>query len=203
MIDYTLIRSSRRTLSIQIDRTGTLIARAPMRMSVSQIEHFIMVKKDWIEKKIKNIKTKAPKVQYTDTEIIEMKKKLRAYIVPRVHELWEWRWLPQFTSIRITKSEWRWGSCSGKNWLCFSYRLAEWLDGSLFLSSRGTRDLPQVETEADSSYRQNDKGKFIDAIIIHELAHLREKNHQRPFWNLVYSMMPEYESIMKNRENLD
>jgi predicted metal-dependent hydrolase len=132
-----------------------------------------------------------------------MKKKLRAYIVPRVHELWEWRWLPQFTSIRITKSEWRWGSCSGKNWLCFSYRLAEWLDGSLFLSSRGTRDLPQLETEADSSYRQNDKGKFIDAIIIHELAHLREKNHQRPFWNLVYSMMPEYESIMKNRENLD
>jgi UTP pyrophosphatase len=44
---------------------------------------------------------------------------------------------------------------------------------------------------------------FVDAIIIHELAHLREKNHQRPFWNLVYSMMPEYEFIMKNRENLD
>ena len=89
MIDYTLIRSSRRTLSIQISHTGELTARAPMRMSVSQIEHFIMVKKDWIEKKIKNIKTKAPKIQYTDTEIIEMKKKLRAYIVPRVHELWE------------------------------------------------------------------------------------------------------------------
>lgn len=89
MIDYTLIRSSRRTLSIQIDRSGTLIARAPMRMSVTQIEHFIMVKKDWIEKKIKSITTKVPKIQYTAVEIQEMKKKLRTYIVPRVHELWE------------------------------------------------------------------------------------------------------------------
>jgi predicted SprT family Zn-dependent metalloprotease len=81
--------------------------------------------------------------------------------------------------------------------------LAEWLDGSLFLSSRGTRDLPQVEIEADSSYRQNDKGKFIDAVIIHELAHLREKHHQASFWKLVYTMMPEYETIMKNQKNLD
>jgi predicted metal-dependent hydrolase len=89
MIDYTLIRSSRRTLSIQISHTGELTARAPMRMSVTQIEHFIMVKKDWIEKKIKNIKTKAPKIQYTESEVIEMKKKLRNHIVPRVHELWE------------------------------------------------------------------------------------------------------------------
>ena len=89
MIDYTLIRSSRRTLSIQISHTGELIARAPMRMSVSRIEDFIMVKKDWIEKKIKSIKTKVPKIQYTAVEIIEMKKKLRKHIVPRVQELWE------------------------------------------------------------------------------------------------------------------
>jgi predicted SprT family Zn-dependent metalloprotease len=71
------------------------------------------------------------------------------------------------------------------------------------LSSRGTRDLPQFETETDSSYRQNDKEKFIDAIIIHELAHLREKNHQKPFWDLVYRMMLEYESVMKDAKYAD
>jgi predicted metal-dependent hydrolase len=27
---------------------------------------------------------------------------------------------------------------------------------------------------------------------MHELCHLREKNHQKPFWNLVYSWMPDY-----------
>ena len=44
------------------------------------------------------------------------------------------------------------------------------------------------------------RSDFIDAIIVHELAHLREKNHQKPFWDLVYRMMPDYEKVMKNRD---
>jgi predicted metal-dependent hydrolase len=44
---------------------------------------------------------------------------------------------------------------------------------------------------------------FIDAIIIHELAHLREKHHQKSFWKLVYQMMPEYEVIMKQKKISD
>jgi len=80
--------------------------------------------------------------------------------------------------------------------------LAEYLESHI-LSSRGTRDLPDSEKEADSSYRQNDKTRYIDAVIIHELAHLREKHHQPNFWKLVYEMMPEYEIIMKHQKNLD
>jgi predicted metal-dependent hydrolase len=45
--------------------------------------------------------------------------------------------------------------------------------------------------------------EFIDAVIVHELAHLREKHHQSSFWKLVYTMMPEYETIMKDQKNLD
>jgi predicted metal-dependent hydrolase len=133
----------------------------------------------------------------------EMKKKLMEYLIHRVSELWEWKWLPKYTSIKVTKSERRWWSCTSKNWLCFSYRLAEYLEFPPILSSRGTRDLLQSETEADSFYRQNDKTRFIDAVIVHELAHLREKHHQPSFWKLVYTMMPEYETIMKDQKNLD
>lgn len=207
MPDYTLIRSSRRTLAIQIDKTGRLIVRAPIRMSVDLIERFIEAKDSWIQKHKKLAEERKEKTrekkEYSDRDIHEMKARLMNYLSTRVPELWDWRSLPKYTNIKVTKSDKRWWSCSSKNWLCFSYRLAEWLDGSLFLSSRGTRDLPQVEIKADSSYRQNDKGKFIDAVIIHELAHLREKHHQASFWKLVYTMMPEYETIMKNQKNLD
>lgn len=174
-MDYTLIRSSRRTLSIQIGREWQLIARAPMRLSVRLIEDFIEAKKSWIEKHIQKAedkKQKAVKKEYTETEIREMKTKLMEYLTYRVPELWEWTSLPKYTSIKITKSERRWWSCSGKNWLCFSYRLAEYLEQHPL---------------------------FIDAVIVHELAHLREKHHQPSFWRLVYAMMPEYESVMKNR----
>lgn len=49
MIEYRLIRSDRRTLSISIDREGALVVRAPKRMGVREIEAFIQQKQHWIE----------------------------------------------------------------------------------------------------------------------------------------------------------
>lgn len=49
-LEYTLIRSSRKTLALNIDRDGRLIVRAPYRLSVEKIEQFIAEKADWIEK---------------------------------------------------------------------------------------------------------------------------------------------------------
>ncbi len=65
-------------------------------------------------------------------------------------------------NVKITRAEKRWGSCSGKNTLCFSYRVLM---------------LP---------------GKIIDYIVVHEVAHIREKNHSQRFWNLVESLMPDF-----------
>ena len=162
-IPYFLIRSKRRTLALQIHTSWDIVVRSPMRTSLFIIEDFINQKIDWIEKHQRKIQEKTTKKILTDSEIKIQIETLRLYIIPRVYEFWEWKNLPKITSIKITKSEGRWGSCSGKNWLCFSYRLFEYIDTP-----------------------------FIDAIIMHELCHLREKNHQKPFWNLVYSWMPDY-----------
>jgi predicted metal-dependent hydrolase len=37
----------------------------------------------------------------------------------------------------------------------------------------------------------------IDYVIIHELMHIKEKNHSAKFWKLVELVMPEYK---KNRQ---
>lgn len=82
-----------------------------MRMPASFIEDFIERKKDWIEKhqkKIQDSPSKNQKVEYTETEIIAMKKKLLEYIIPKVEEIWKSQNLPNYTSIKITKSEHRW-----------------------------------------------------------------------------------------------
>ena len=36
--------------------------------------------------------------------------------------------------------------------------------------------------------------KIIDYVIIHELCHLKIPNHSPKYWNLLYKMMPDYET---------
>ena len=64
--------------------------------------------------------------------------------------------------IRITSAKSRWGSCSRDNRLSFSWRI---IMASLTI---------------------------IDYILIHELVHIREKNHSRQFWTTLESILPDY-----------
>ncbi|PWW03266.1 hypothetical protein DFQ01_107164 [Paenibacillus cellulosilyticus] len=65
-------------------------------------------------------------------------------------------------SIEIVESATKWGSCSSAKQLTFNYRLA----------------MAPVEV--------------IDYVIVHELCHLKHMNHDRSFWRLVGSIMPDY-----------
>ena len=90
------------------------------------------------------------------------KQQAHAYIIPRCRELAQ-EYGFRFQDIRITSAKTRWGSCSSKKNLNFSYRLV-----------MAPRDC-------------------IDYVIIHELCHLREMNHGPRFWKQVSQIMPEYQ----------
>jgi predicted metal-dependent hydrolase len=63
-----------------------------------------------------------------------------------------------YNNFKITSAKTRWGSCSSKRNLSFTFRLI------------------MTKTEC------------IDYVIIHELAHLKEMNHSKNFWNEVEIM---------------
>ena len=103
---YALIRSKRRTVALQINKHGELIVRAPMKLSVSFIEGFIEEKKDWIQKHQIRMKSEvrgSRKKEYSQSEILEMKKELKDYIIPRVAVLWQGKNLPKYTNIKIIR----------------------------------------------------------------------------------------------------
>lgn len=75
-------------------------------------------------------------------------------------------------TVKINASKTRWGSCSGKNSLNFSWRL--------IMANEGC----------------------IDYVVIHELAHTAEHNHSYRFWAIVESYMPDYKKREKDLKEL-
>ena len=47
--EYSLIRSARRSVSVSIKDDNSLVVHAPLRMSLSEIERFLLSKSGWID----------------------------------------------------------------------------------------------------------------------------------------------------------
>ena len=66
------------------------------------------------------------------------------------------------SAVKITGAKTRWGSCSQRGSVNFSWRLM-----------MGSDDV-------------------IDYVVVHELAHLTEMNHSAGFWSIVEGVLPDY-----------
>ena len=125
-MEYKLIRSKRKTISIEINERCEVIVRAPNRISERQIEKFVLEKQDWIEKALEKMKKRAEtRKVYSEADIKELYKKARD-ILP--HRLKFWSEITGFTptGVKITSAKKRFGSCSPKNSLCFSVFLFDY-----------------------------------------------------------------------------
>lgn len=159
MNDYKLIKSFRKTMSLQI-KNGELIVKVPYFTLKRTILEFIKKHESWIEKKLEQFKNK-PKSLIDKGKIWDYKKKAKEYIPSRVKQIALENNF-NYNTIKITSAKTRWGSCTSKKNLNFSYRLIL---------------VPK---------------KVIDYVIVHELCHLREMNHSKKFWDEVWKIMPDY-----------
>ena len=115
-IPYTLVRSSRKTLSIQITPQGQVILRCPNRMAKREAEAFLESKLSWIEK---HLSACPPAVPLTADELDWLTEAAKEDIPLRVSRLAA---LVGVTYGRITirSQHTRWGSCSAKGNLNFN-----------------------------------------------------------------------------------
>lgn len=177
--EIQITKSWRKSISLSFDKQGVLQVRAPKFMLPGQIENFLLKNSDWIDKNFQKIRERELNKKYylfwKELENIQeiknletyYKKEAKNYIVPRCNELAEEFWFTH-AGIRITSASTRWGSCSSKKTLNFSYRL--------------------IMSPPES----------IDYVIIHELCHLRQMNHSSKFWKEVADIMPEYKKYEKH-----
>ncbi len=117
---YSIIRSSRKTLCLELRAGGVLTVRAPIRASMDEINRFVVSKHGWIERNIRHVRPiPAPATP-------EQEARMRARAREHLPELvWKYSAIMGVkpTRLTITGAQKRLGSCSSKGAVCFSYRL--------------------------------------------------------------------------------
>ena len=116
-LDYTLIRSPRKTISIQLSPDGSLVVRAPNRMPKRDIEGFVESKRGWIEGHLKKLPETQPKL--TDAELRELARRAKE-VLPEIVDYFAPLVGVDFGRITIRAQRTRWGSCSAQGNLSFN-----------------------------------------------------------------------------------
>ena len=192
---------------LSFDNEGNLVIKSP-KVSQHYIEQLLLKKSDWINSSREKLLQKKGKLldfsqqaelyyqgQAYPLRLIEQTKKRTKLVfdqevfllyyhqydeilfqkhvdnfykeeakqfIPLLVEKWSRQMALAPTSICFRKTKRQWGSCSGKNVLSFNTMLMK---------------LPL---------------SVIQYIIVHELAHIKHKHHQKSFWNLVEQYLPDY-----------
>lgn len=118
-IPYQIVRSDRKTLSIQITLNGGVQVRAPRQMPEYEIERIVENKRPWIEKHLARISAQPPEPKLSMAEIhaladqaMEVLPRRAAHFAPIVGVTYH--------GITIRNQRSCWGSCSGKGNLNFN-----------------------------------------------------------------------------------
>ena len=207
--NYQLLRSKKRrkTISLHIKEGGEIVIYAPYHTPQREIERFLEERRSWIVEKMsekeKSIRATEKafiagekflylgesyplEIEESNNRKVPLKLSFGKFILDKDHvggarDLFI-KWYKKEAEenltervdycsnrlrlfpkgIRITSAKYRWGSCSRENRLSFSWRIIM----------------------APLS--------VIDYVLIHELVHIKEKNHSKSFWSFVESIIPDY-----------
>lgn len=163
---YEIIYSGRRTLSLCV-KEGKLIVRAPYGTKHNKIDEAVASHKDWAEKHIEKQMARNKKYQgLTEENIKALRKKAKQTLREKADYYSNIMGI-KYGRITITGAKTRFGSCSSKGDLSFSYRLMLYPE------------------------------EAVDYVVVHELAHIIELNHSPAFYRIVESVMPDYKERRK------
>ena len=117
-MEFRLIRSNRKTISLQITPAGELIVRCPAQMKKADVDAFVQSKRSWIEKHLPTRDAMAAP-QFTPEELEAMAQEALQVLPQRVKHYAKIMGVT-YGKITIRNQRTRWGSCSGKGNLNFN-----------------------------------------------------------------------------------
>ena len=165
---YELIRSRRRTLALEVTRDGRVLVRAPRTVSQTAIDGFVARHGRWIQRHLEQQRQRAAQAPPAPTkaEIDALKTQAKAVLPPKI-AYWSQKMGVVPTGFKVTSAKTRYGSCSGRNSLCFSCFLMRYPEAA------------------------------VELVVVHELCHIRVKNHGPDFYALLEQYLPDWRERKK------
>lgn len=214
---FTLIHRTNKKIkrvSLALENKDEIIVKTPLKFKSHMVKEVVFEHKDWIlrtinkvpaknsfdfvsggvipylgkdikmvlveDEMMKHVKfslendtfvVKYNKTNQTYDQFVEGLKKFYKYnatkVIDPIFDEWTFKTKLLPKNISYRFNKGRWGSCSYENNISINYKLLQF-----------------------------DK-KCIEYVVLHELCHIKEKNHSSKFWNLVSLYMPEYKEVEK------
>lgn len=162
-MNIKIIKSKRKTISLSVDDELNAVVRAPFGVSDKEAYAFVAKNEKWLGNAVLRKKEQLEKYNISPEEKQKLIDKANDHIPKRV-EYYSRLMNLKPTGVKITSAKKRFGSCNGKNSVCFSYYLMLYPEDA------------------------------IDYVVVHELAHIKHHNHSKDFYALVKRFMPDYKS---------
>ena len=170
MLEAKIIRSNRRSISIQVTNEAELVVRAPFSMTDQKIRAFLKEKETWITKHLKFAEEQKRQAEeegkLSYEEIMLLAKKAKDSFAEKT-DFYAKQVGVDYGRITIRNQKTRWGSCSESGNLNFNCLLM----------------LAPEEVQ--------------DYVVVHELCHRKEMNHSQAFWKEVEKVLPDYKKRRK------
>lgn len=179
-ITYELTRKKVKNINLRIKNDGNICVSAARGVSVSAIEDFLRSKEGWIRQALSKIQQKGTVLNenqaYHCGQLITLpagcnrKQWLSSIAEELLRKQYDEVWVLfqkdgfEKPQLRFRWMKSRWGSC---------------------IPSKGIITLNTALVGAPVECQQ--------AVIAHELTHMKQPNHQKSFYSYLYNHMPDYE----------
>ena len=169
VLEYEIAQSVRaRRIGLVVHPGGRVMVRLPKRIPETYAHTFVRKHFRWLVRARAKMLHRAPRTLLPRGKRDYAASKVRAIALclartAHFNQFYNF----SFNRISIKNQSSRWGSCSRKGNLNFSYKLVH---------------LPP---------------ELADYIVVHELCHLAHFNHSKDFWNLVAQQIPNHRALRK------
>jgi predicted metal-dependent hydrolase len=196
----------RRTMELSVERNGDLVIRAPEGATGERLEAFIREKRTWVYRKVAEkeaLRHAVPVKEYVSGESFPyLGRSYRLLLVNRQD-------VPlrlEAGRFRLLRSDAQVGRAHFIRW--YTEHGRKWLRRRVHALASRVGVEPGVVDVRDLGYRWGSCGarrtlnfnwatvllppSIVEYVVVHELMHLRERNHTPDFWRRVERVLPDY-----------